>query len=182
MAALILHEYPEAKRALIAEGRPVAQVEAMPAAQVAVLHTYQRYEKYRDDFFKWTSLPFYQGYKGMDDALAGRGMRADRNMLFKLFTMLLPAIRSCGLAQALSERRLDAIQCIEAIRLHAALHGKLPSRLEDIIEAPVPLDSATGKPFDFRVEGDRATISAPSPPGGPEVPQHKINYVLSLTR
>ena len=108
--------------------------------------------------------------------------RTKQSMLFKLFTMLIPAVRSSGLALALSERRLDAIQCIEAIRLHAALHGKLPSRLEEITEAPVPLDSATGKPFEYRARGDRATLTAPYPPGGVDVPQYKINYELKLTR
>ena len=110
----------------------------MPAIQVAALHAYWQYEQVRDDFFKWTSLPFYQGYKGMDESLAGVQSRAKTSMLLKLFTMLIPAVRSSGLALALSERRLDAIQCIEAIRLHAALSGKLPSSLEEITEAPVP--------------------------------------------
>jgi hypothetical protein len=182
MAALVLQVYPEAKRALIAQGRPVERVDAMPAVQVTALHTFQEYEKFRDDVFKWTSLPYYQGYKGIDDAMADTRLRTTKNMLFKLFTLLIPAVRSSGLALALSERRLDAIQCIEAIRLHAAIHGKLPSRLEEITELPVPIDSATGKPFEYRAEGDRATLSAPFPPGGIDTPQHKINYELILTR
>jgi hypothetical protein len=182
MAGLILQVYPEAKRALIAQGRSAEQVEAMPAVQVAALHTFQQYEEFRDEFFKWTSLPFYQGYQGMDDSLASARAATKQSLLFKLFTMLIPAVRSSGLAMALSERRLDAIQCIEAIRLYTALHGKLPSRLDEITEAPVPFDSATGKPFDYRALGDRATLTAPYPPGGVDVPQHKINYELKLTR
>ena len=153
----------------------------MPAVQVTALHTFQQYQVFRDDFFKWTSLPYYQGYKGMHDSLArNQIVRSDR-MLLKLFTNLIPRV-PCGLALALSERRLDAIQCIEVIGLDAALHGKLPARLDDITEAPVPLDIATGKPFEYRVEGDRATISAPSPPGGVDHPLHRINYELKLTR
>jgi hypothetical protein len=182
MTALVLQVYPEAKRALIAQGLPAERVEAMPAVQVAALHTFQQYEAFRDDFFKWTSLPYYQGYKGMEDSLAGMRRRMDGQMLLKLFTMLMPAVRSSGLALALSERRLDAIQCIEAIRMYAAIHGKLPVRLEDITEAPVSLDVATGKPFEYRVEGDRATISAPPPPGAVNHPAYTINYELKLTR
>ena len=154
----------------------------MPAVQVAALHTFQQYEQFRDEFLKWTSVPFYQGYKGMDDSLASFRTGTKQSMLFKLFTMLIPAVRSSGLALALSERRLDAIQCIEAIRIHAAQHGKLPSHLEDITLAPTPLDSATGKPFEYRVEGDRASLSAPFPPGGFDIPQHKIQFELKLTR
>ena len=118
----------------------------------------------------------------MDDSLASFRTGTKQSMLLKLFTMLIPAVRSSGLALALSERRLDAIQCIEAIRLYTALHGKLPSRLEEITEAPVPFDSATGKPFEYRARGDRATLSASYPPGGVDVPQYKINYELKLTR
>ena len=77
---------------------------------------------------------------------------------------------------------MDAIQCIEAIRLHAALHGKLPSRLDEITEAPVSLDVATGKPFEYQIDGDRATLKAQSPPGGVDHPLLRINYELKLTR
>ena len=77
---------------------------------------------------------------------------------------------------------LDALQCIEAIRLYAAAHaGKLPARLEDITEAPAPLDPATGHPFIYEVVGDSATLSAPLPPGGHNHPSHAIRYVLKLT-
>jgi hypothetical protein len=154
----------------------------MPTVQVASLYTFQQYEQFRDEFFKWASLPIYQGHKPMDEAVAHKRSGANQSLLFKLFTMLIPAVRSSGVALALSERRLDAIQCIEAMRLHAALTGKLPSRLEDITEAPVPLDSATGKPFEYQVEGDHATIRASYPPGGVDIPQHRINYELKLTR
>jgi hypothetical protein len=182
MAAMVYQVYPNAKRALVAEGRSAQQIESMPAVQVAVLYTFQRYEQLRDDFFKWTSLPFYQGYQGMDKSLANIQSQANKTMLFKLLTVLIPSVRSSGLAQALSERRLDAIQSIEAIRIHAAVCGKLPSRLDEITEVPAPFDSATGKPFDYRLEGDRATLKAPYPPGGRDIWQHRINYELNLTR
>ena len=81
------------------------------------------------------------------------------------------------------DRQLDALQCIEAIRLDAASHGgKLPATLESITEAPVPIDIATGKPFDYKVDGDSATLSAPVPPGAPNHPSFAINYVLKLVK
>ena len=85
--------------------------------------------------------------------------------------MLTPALNSARLAPIRLDRQLDALQCIEAIRLYAAAHeGKLPASLEAITEAPVPLDPATGKPFVYKVDGDSATLSAPVPPGGPDHP------------
>ena len=60
------------------------------------------------------------------------------------------------------ERRLNVVQYIEAIRLYAANHnGTLPPSLEAITEAPVPIDPATGKFFDYKVDGSTATLTAP---------------------
>jgi hypothetical protein len=182
LAALVAQAYPEAKRALLAQGRAPAQVEAMPAVQVAALHTFQKYQQIRDDVFKWSSLPYYQAYQGMDKAFIGGHARARDSLLLKLFTVLIPGMKASLLATTMVERRLDAIQCIEAIRLHAAAHGELPGRLEEISEAPAPLDLATGKAFDYRVEGDHATLSAFAPPGAPAVEQYMIRYELKLTR
>ncbi len=150
----------------------------MPVVQVAALHTFQKYQQIRDDVFKWSSVPYYQAYKGMTDADLGTRARTRDNLLLKLFTMLLPSTRSCFLSQSIVERRLDAVQCIEAIRLHTAVTGKLPSRLDELSDAPVPIDPVTGKPFEYRVHGARAFLSAPYPPGGPAIPQYTIRYEL----
>src|SRR5207248_8174536 len=84
VAALVAQAYPEAKRALIAQGRPLSQVEAMPTLQVALLYTYQSYQGYRDDVFKWVGLPYYQGYKGMQEAWKGHRSEIQRRPLLKL--------------------------------------------------------------------------------------------------
>ena len=154
LAALVAQAYPKAKQALIAQGLSAATVEAMPAVQVAALHTMQSYAQVRDDLFKWVNLPYYQAYKGL--ASISRKLRSERSLLLKLFSLLLPAIGSIPVAQVRTDRQLDAIQCIEAIRLYAAAHGKLPGKLEDISEAPAPIDPATGRPFAYDVDGDRA--------------------------
>ena len=49
IAAMAAKIYPEAKRALIARGRPEAQVEAMPVIQVAALYSMEEYQRIRDD-------------------------------------------------------------------------------------------------------------------------------------
>ena len=111
----------------------------------------------------------------------GTRARTSGNLLLKLFTMLVPSIRNVLLSRTMVERRLDAVQCIEAISLHVAATGKLPSRLDEISEAPAPTDPVTGQPFEYRVEGDRAFLSSAFPPGGPDVPQYMIRYELKLT-
>ncbi len=180
LAALVAQAYPEAKRALIAQGLSASRVEAMPAVQVTALRTMQAYGQVRDDIFKWVNLPYYQSYKGL--ASINRELSSEKNLLLKLFSLLLPGVGSVPAAQMRGERPLDAIQCIEAIRIYAAAHGRLPGKLEDISEAPTPIDPATGRPFDYQVDGDRATLSGPFPPGGPENPQYAIKYELKWTR
>jgi hypothetical protein len=181
LAALVAQVYPEAKAALVTRGRSVAQVEAMPAVQVAALHTFQSYQELRDDVFKWTGVPYHQTHRRFDDVMTARKVQCETNPLLQPFRILIPAVRSVQLAQLLIDRQLDAIQCIEAIRIYGAAHGKFPAALNDITEAPVPLDVATGQPFGYRSLGDHAILSAPSP-DGQDIPQYRINYDLKWAR
>jgi hypothetical protein len=180
LAALVAQAYPEAKAALIAQGRSAEQVEAMPTVQVTALYTYKLSQQLRDDVFKWVGIPQYDAYKSVNKAVIARRIQGRTNPLLRLFTMLVPAVGSIQIAQLRVERQLDAIQCIEAIRIFGAVHGRLPSAFQDITEAPAPLDPATGQPFVYRLEGDHAHLSAPSPPGM-DIPQYRINYDLKWT-
>jgi hypothetical protein len=183
IAAMAAKFYPEARRGLIAQGRAEAQVEAMPVVQVAALVTLQEYQRLRDDTYKWMNVPYWQSYNRLDQGNMTSVEEKLANPLLTLFRFLTPALNSARLATVRLDRQLDALQCIEAIRLYAAAHGgKLPASLEAITEAPVPVDPATGKPFDYKVDGDSATLSAPVPPGGPDHPSYAIRYTLKPAR
>ena len=66
------------------------------------------------------------------------------------------------------ERRLTALQVIEALRMHAAANkGRLPKSLDEIGQVPVPTDPFVGKPFPYRLEGDTAVLESLAPPGKP---------------
>ena len=181
LAALVAQAYPEAKLALLARGTPAAQVEAMPALQVTALHTLQSYQGLRDDVFKWTGIPYHQALNHQDDPILAHMIRGQTNPLLRMFTLLIPAVRSFQMAQLQVDRRLDAVQCIEAIRIYGAAHGKFPSSLTEITEAPAPLDVATGQPFELRVDGDHAILSAPAP-RGMDIPQYRVTYDLKWAR
>jgi hypothetical protein len=181
LAVLVAQVYPQAKRGLIAQGRPSAQVEAMPAVQVAAFHTFQLYQQLRDDAFKWIDFPYHDAIKGVDQAMIASKAQGQSNPLLDLFTFLVPPVRSVQMAQLRVDRQLDAIRCIEAIRIYCAAHGKFPAALHDITEAPVPLDVATGQPFGYRALGEQAILSAPSPHGG-DVPHSGIMYDLDCPR
>jgi hypothetical protein len=181
MAAKI---YPDAKRALIARGRPEAQVEAMPVVQVAALYTVQEYQRLRDDSYKWMNVPYWQSYNGMDQANHFTAEEKLANPLLSMMYELLRPILNMRRSSPLRlERELDAIQCIEAIRLYVAAHeGKLPPSLEAITDVPVPIDPAMGKPFVYQVNGDSANLSAPRPPGYNLPSPFAIRYELKLAK
>jgi hypothetical protein len=183
LAGVVLKVYPEARRALIAEGIPAAQVDAMPTFQVALLNAHRKLERLNDDMYKWVGLPYWQSYDRLDEAMPRDVETKLADPLFTMFTMLTPALNSVRVAGVRTERLLDAYQVVEALRLHAAAHdGKFPTGLDSLKDAPAPLDPATGKPFDYKVEGETATLSAPLVPGGPDHPLYKLNCSIRLAR
>ena len=183
VAAMSAKIYPEASRALIAQGLPKEQVEAMPVVQVAALYCYREYKRLRDETYKWMNVPYWQSYDRPKPHEMHTAEQKLANPLLTMFRLLDSPLDSIRLASLRVDRRLDALQCIEAIRLYAAAHdGKLPESLEAMKEAPAPLDIATGKPFLYKVEGDSATLSAPVPPGAPDHPLYAIRFALKLAR
>jgi hypothetical protein len=181
IAAMAAKIYPEAKRALIGRGRPAAEVEAMPVVQVAALYSIEEYQRVRDDSYKWLGVPYWQSYDRIDRPWRAAVEQKLANPLLTLFSMVTPALNSARLAAIRLERQLDALQCVEALRLYAAAHrGKLPESLDVMSDTPAPTDPATGKPFSYMLEGNLATLSAPVAPGGPDLPAYAIRYALKL--
>ena len=77
------------------------------------------------------------------------------------------------------DRHVAALQCVEALRLHAAAHeGKFPKELSKITEVLVPSDPVMQKPFVYRCTGSGAVLEAPAPKGATE--RDAIRYELSL--
>jgi hypothetical protein len=60
------------------------------------------------------------------------------------------------------QRRINVLRVVEAIRNYGATHqSQLPQSLEQIEGTPVPNDLLTGKPFDYEVNQETATLTAP---------------------
>ena len=155
----------EARRALIAGGKPASEVEAMPVVQAALLHVYRQAQERRDTVFKWANVPSPLPKKQLQPPYLSLE-KQQANPLLTLFIALESNILAVHLTSMRLERQLDALQVVEAIRLDATLHeGRLPASLAAIADLPVPLDPATGQPFGYRVEGDTVIVSAPSPAG-----------------
>jgi hypothetical protein len=180
--AFVLRDYPEAKRALVARGRKPEEVEALPALQVVILHSLHQYQRLQDDLFKCNGLPYSEARPHLEQA-EREIKRAKANLEAIPFIEFLPAINKVMFAAVRTDRRLAALRCVEAIRLYAAAHdGKLPASLGDVTEVPTPGDPVTGKAFEYRTSGGRATLYGPPPPGEPPAEHNTVNYELTLQR
>jgi hypothetical protein len=188
--ALLVQTHPAAKQFLRAHGYTAEQVEAMPVPQAVLLFAFLDYRQAWDEAAKWAHVPdgFHQpGYRPAGIAYSQALERLDRLFFRGLLKALgegteLPLEKVYATATRL-DRRLAALRCIEAIRLYAASHnGNLPPALADCREGPAPADPVTGKPFEYKVVGDRATLTAPFPPGPKPPPGLLLSYQLTLRR
>jgi hypothetical protein len=182
LIGLVMKGYPEAKRALIAEGRKPQEVEALPALQVVLLHALHQYQRLHDDLSKEYGLPYWEARPGLEQAV-NQLKAAKARMEAEPFINLLPAVEKVVFATARLDRRLAALRCVEALRLYAAAHdGQLPAALGDLSAVPVPLDPVTGKSFEYRVSGNKATRYATPPSGAAPAPDNTLKYELTLQR
>jgi hypothetical protein len=190
LAWRLIRKHEAGKRALIAAGRPRERVEKMPHLQVALLHAFLGYDRWFDELARWQSVPAWQarpGLRRLDRAI--RETRADwavnpaKEPAIPVAPDAIQSLMKLFTARDRLERRLAALRCVEAIRLHAAANGgKLPASLADIKEVPIPADPLTGKPFVYRLKGGTALLSGPPPEGEEATPENKLSYELSLKR
>jgi hypothetical protein len=168
--AAALRGYPMAKRALIAWGRPAAEVEAMPVAQVIMVYTMRTYEELRDDIFKWFAVPHPEGRAGA--AAAEQSLQSasrEWREALPIARVVLPAIESARFAEVRGERTIAMLRIVEAIRLYGAAHERrLPDELTEIKDVPVPADPVTGKAFLYHHTYGKAILESPPVPGKPQ--------------
>jgi hypothetical protein len=178
-----LKAYPGAKRALIAQGWKAAEVEAMPVLQVILIDALQQYRRLSDDALKWVNVPYAQArarLRKLDHQIKETEKEHPGASPFLAF---VPHIQRVYEVTLRLERRVAALRCVEALRLYAAAHGgKLPAKLSDISEVPVPDDPVTGKGFIYQVDGDRVTLRDPPLAGGQPALFAPLHYELTFQR
>jgi hypothetical protein len=183
ITALALKMYPQAKRALIAQGRSRKEVEALPVLQVVLIDAFRKFRRIQDDIFKWDFVPYWQAREGI--ARTGVEARKARESLFVFphFLDFLPSMQRLYFSPVRLDRKIAALRCVEAIRLYAASHaGKLPRALKDIDEVPIPLDPATGNDFEYKTDGNKAVVSAPPPGGKQRIADDALRYEVTITK
>jgi hypothetical protein len=184
LTALVLKNYSHAKRYLIDQGRKRELIEAMPAPQVVLIYSLIQFDRLRDGLFKWYHVPYWEVQQGLRQAEEDiRNARETMEEGIPLASTFLPAVQKVYFAQARLERRIAALRCVEAIRLHAAAHdGQMPFALKEITEVPIPIDPVTGREFDYRREGTKAFLSAAPPPGEAPASHYSLRYEITLKK
>jgi hypothetical protein len=176
-----LQAYPRAKRFLRTQGRTAEQVETLPALQAVFLYEVHQYDVAYDNLLKLTGLPYHQAAplaRGMAARLKAESAGSGRSTLAAL---LVPAVEKVLAASPRIERKIAALRCVEALRLHAATHeGRLPASLNEVTEVPLPLDPWTGKAFDYRLNQGKAVLSGPPLAGEKPGPSNSIRYELTI--
>lgn len=192
-ALLFTQALPAAREALAARGISAEELEKMPAIQVVCLYAYREYREAYEEALKWTYAPealSEAGYKKAAARLNQATARMDRLLFRGLLRGLsdLPQAGGDSFFDRLyttayrQERRVAALRCLEALRLHAAeSDGKWPAALKEVIEVPVPPDPVTGKPFEYKVNGDRATLTTPRA-DGKTLPVQALAFEVTLGR
>jgi hypothetical protein len=180
LIAYIAAAYPAAKRYLVDVcGLPLEQVDAYPIAQVVFLAVVRYYDEARDDYFKWTHLPYWQaeattGHLSFEEMLRTSFDRA--GLIAAPAQLLLPAVRAAQATVVRCEQALALIQTVEAIRMYGAQHGgRLPKTLDDLT-VPAPLDPVSGKPFEYGYHTDHAVLTGERHPG------HRYRLVLHFAK
>jgi hypothetical protein len=185
LAAYAARAYPQAKQYLIRQGHTPEQVEALPMLQAVLIFELANYDRLYDDLIKWQGFPYPEAMAGVARAEAALREQREKSggVGTTLASMILLSLGKTYNAQARIDRRIAALRCIEAIRIYAAAHdGKLPATLADIREVPVPSDPLTGKEFEYKRDGDKATLTGPAPGNQFPQPSNYFQYVLTLAK
>jgi hypothetical protein len=185
LLALALKKYSPAKEYLRRHGRSEQQVNELPVLQAVLLYEVAEYDRFFDEQVKWQGQPYEIQRRGLaeaDEALRREVARVGAPGL-SLAGMLLPAVFRVSEASARLDRRIAALRCVEAVRLHAATHGgQLPASLAAIAEVPVPGDPITSRAFEYTVAGGTATLTAPPPDRSAPSPQNSFKYEIRIAQ
>ncbi len=147
--------YPQAKQILAESGMNPAEIEQMPVGKVCLLAERLDFLRNSQTLATIAAIPWWQ--------LTAEQQKATLPDSVGLTSQFLPATAQVIRAHVRMERTFNALQTIEGIRHFAATHdGRLPETLDEMTETPAPLDPVSGKPFEYRREGNTFFIDGPA--------------------
>ncbi|HTW94471.1 MAG TPA: hypothetical protein VMD30_06750 [Tepidisphaeraceae bacterium] len=146
------------------EGERIFELTAMPAGYLFAFGA--NYRAAADDLYKLWQLPYPVLIPRLG-AMAESARQATATATGKITTVLdvaAPSLERAVKTFARVDRELAALTAVEAIRSYAAAHqGQLPRQLADVTDTPAPDNPATGKAFDYRLNGETAVLSDSNP-------------------
>ncbi len=158
-AGLLTLGYPGARARLKDMGYPDEQLARMPAAQVVLLDVVRDYTRLANEFEKSLYVAPHQIPAVARQAEHRLAEQAGPTRMGQvLANMLLPAIQNVRQAQMRVDWQRRALMALEALRMYAAEHGRFPQSLDDVTQAPVPLDPLTQQPFEYEWNDGTAII------------------------
>jgi hypothetical protein len=164
---------PAAKKYLIAGGLPEKEVEEMPKFQIAMLYSLALCHENVDDAMRYFRLPYPEAIAAI--RAAEKRVESDDREIVPISHLALPAVAISLESPTRLQRMIDVLRVLEALRLYGAEHeGKLPDTLASVVEAPIPNDPVTGKSFEYRIEGGRATLR------GPKFMNQPLEYEITM--
>jgi hypothetical protein len=178
---LIAAQAEKARKYLIANGWSPAVTAGLPVTTAVFLHEIAVYDEYLDASLKWMAAPAGVAMAGLKEAQADFVKQVRSKHSTFLARLLLPATQSVYFAQLRLDRQIAGLRCVEAIRLHAAASGKLPTSHTEIKIVPWPNDPANDKPFEITPDGDAVKIVA-SPPYGATHGHAGFQFIVSLAK
>ena len=172
---------PAVRAELLQLGQDPKVLEPMSEAQLLVLRNYLVSRQWWDTLRYAYPLPYHQARKPvmtLSEQVQQRAQRQD-DPLLSVYALAIPAAVKTYHAWARLQRRIAALQTLEAIRWHAALHqGRLPERLTDVTVAPLPVDPYTGQPFLYSHTADGFALEGPAPAGEKPDSTNTVKYIV----
>jgi hypothetical protein len=159
-----------ARKRLVASGLAEDVVEKLPELQIVLLEMRREYEDQQDNVMKWRGVPYWKAEATLLTATPRRQWSFDRRVTY--VTLMRSAVQL--------DQRIALLRHVEALRLYAAEHGKLPARLSDVT-VPLPVDPVTGQAFAYEVDGAKATLRTRLP-HRPNQPEHVLQYEVTLRK
>jgi hypothetical protein len=181
---LATKKYAVAKAYLREHGRTAEQVEALPVLSAVMLYEVAIVDRLYDEVLKAQGLPYPVARPLLQhaDTLIKEEVVRSGSPGLSIAGMLMPAILKVHRSSVQRDRTINLLRTVELLRLYAAAHGKWPERLADVTEAPVPPDPLTGQPFDYRLDGETAILTAPPPTGEPPHEGNCRRYEITLRK
>jgi hypothetical protein len=180
----VMKKYAQAKEYLQTHGWSAENVEALPAVQAVLLAEVATYDRLYDEMIKWVGVPYPLAHAGLDkaDHILRREIVSSGSPSFSLAGLLIPATIKVMETSNRLDRRIAALRAVEAIRIFAAIHGRLPTSLSEITEVPVPVNPATGAAFAYVSDGATATLSVAAESTRPQAAWNSFQYEITIRK